>query len=695
MEKYSTVHHLAQLRNIGIMAHIDAGKTTTTERILFYTGKIHKVGEVHEGTATMDWMQQEQERGITITSAAISCKWKDHAINIIDTPGHVDFTIEVERSLRVLDGAVAVFDAVHGVEPQTETVWRQANHYRVPRICFINKMDRVSASFEKSFTSIEERLSGRPVALQLPVGSEGAFKGIVDLVTMKAHIWPDSDDPQATPGITSIPKDMEDDCKLEREQLIETVAEFDDQLMEAFLDENEIDASLLKKGIRKATIAFKIVPVFCGSAFKNKGVRLLLDAVVDYLPSPLDLSDVEGFSADDGEQKIKRKRDNTSPLSALAFKLVSDSFVGQLYYLRIYSGVLKTGQVVLNTRVQKKERVQKIFKMEANQRVEVKQAEAGDIIAIVGPKLTTTGDTLCDIKFPIRFESVDFPIPVIHMAVEPKNTKDLDKMNKALSRLENEDPSFEVKEDLETGQTLIAGMGELHLDIMVDRLKREFSVVVNTGSPQVSYREGIAGSGQHQEVFERQLGQNRQFAEVTLSIKANTQTNSQQNKIKVDLSKAILPANFGKAICKGIEESLVSGIIAGFPVIGTEVEVTAIRLDEDSDEVSFQIAANLATRNAIKLAQATLLEPIMKLEVIVPENYASNVIADLNTRRAKVAGIGIKGDQQVIDAHVPLSEMFGYSTSIRSLSQGRAAYTLKFAHYERVSDKIFKSVTGG
>ena len=695
METPSVLPDLAHLRNIGIMAHIDAGKTTTTERILFYTGKIHNVGEVHEGTATMDWMQQEQERGITITSAAISCSWNGHAINLIDTPGHVDFTVEVERSLRVLDGAIAVFDAVHGVEPQTETVWRQANHYRVPRLCFINKMDRVGASFDMSFSSIEKRLTGRPVAMQYPIGAEDSFCGVVDLVTMKAHIWPESNEVEAAPDIVEIPQEILEDCQLEREQLVETMSEFDDTLMEAFLEGKGINEGLLKQTIRQATLDFKVTPVFCGSAFKNKGVRLLLDAVVDYLPSPLDLPDVKGLSADDSEKDVYRKRTNADPLSALAFKLVSDPFVGQLYYLRLYSGALTVGQIVLNTRTNKKERIQKIFRMKANQRLEVKSAEAGDIVAIVGPKATTTGDTLCDHRFPIRFESVDFPKPVIHMAVEPKSTNDLDKLTKALERLKSEDPSFDVNEDSETGQVLIAGMGELHLEIMVDRLKREFSVEVNTGSPQVSYREGVAQAVTHEEVVERQLGQNRQYASVTVAIKPTNDLQSQENKIKDVVAKdSHRNPLFLKAVHKGINESLLSGILSGFPVIGLDVEISALGYDDDSDEVAFQIAANFAIRQAIQKAKAILLEPVMHLEAIFPDSYSSSVIADLNTRGAKVLNIGMRIDQQVIEANVPLAGMFGYSTSIRSLTQGRATYTMKFAHYQKVSASVQQSIIG-
>jgi elongation factor G len=679
---------VTKLRNIGIMAHIDAGKTTTTERILYYTGKIHKLGEVHDGTATMDWMPQEQERGITITSAAILCQWKGYDISIIDTPGHVDFTIEVERALRVLDGAVAVFDAVHGVEPQTETVWRQADKHNIPRICFINKMDRVGANFEASFESIVSSLSGSPVAIQHPIGFEDGFCGVVDLLTMKAIIW-------ESEGFleVEIPSDILDDAMLAREMMIEKIAEASDDVMELFLEGKEVPLELLKKALREATCANKLIPVLCGSAFKNKGIQPLLDAVVAYLPSPVDISLVEGLSADDKEETLVRKRAASEPLSLLAFKLASDPFLGQLIYVRLYSGVLTSGQVALNTRTGKKERIQKIFRMEANQRKEIKEAKAGDIAAICGPKEIATGDTLCDIKHPIRFETVSFPQPVIYLAIEPKSSEDSDKLVKALDRLKQEDPSFDTKEDSETGQTLIWGMGELHLEIMVDRLKTEFSVGVNVGVPQVAYRETLEGSVKQKEVIDRQVGQAKQFAGVVIELESLHE--GIENVFEDHTKAGACPESLKSQLKTSLLGALSSGPIAGFPVISVKVKLLEILVEQNNfDPVCFQMAASLAVRNALFTGKTSLQEPVMKLEVLVPEDYTSNVMMDLSSRKAKVNQVSYKGYLQVVDAHAPLAGMFGYSTELRSLSQGRATYTMTFDHYETVSKKTLEQIKG-
>jgi len=618
--------------------------------------------------------------------------WNEHIINIIDTPGHVDFTVEVERSLRVLDGAVAVFDAVHGVEPQTETVWRQADKYKVPRLCFINKMDRVGASFEKSLLSVEKKLTGHPLAIQHPIGHEDGFRGCVDLVKMKAYVW-EGDTLETKMEVKDIPEEIIDDCLLAREALIESLAEFDDVIADLFLEGLEITENALKDAIRRGTLAFKMIPVLCGSAFKNKGVQPLLDAVIDYLPAPKDLDDVTGFTADEKETKISRMRESSAPLSAIAFKLVSDSFVGQLSYIRIYSGILKSGQVVLNSRTGKRERVQKIFHMEANQRTEVKEIKAGAIAAIVGMKKIATGDTLCDQTQPIRFESVDFPEPVIYIAIEPKSTADSEKLSQSLERLKNEDPSFDVKDDKETGQKLIGGMGELHLEVAVDRLKREFGVSANVGSPQVAYREGIKGASSFEEELDRQHGQNRQYAKVKLSMEFVESQGAVVFNSNID--KSTLPENFIASIKKGVQDGLLAGPIAGFPVIGVKVDlISASFLEDCSDEVAFQIAANNAVRSGIRASQPILLEPVMKVEVLVPESYTSNVITDLNSRRAKINQIDHKDDYQLIQALAPLSEMFGYSTKLRSTSQGRATYTMSFHHYDEVSQKTMKTITG-
>lgn len=684
------------MRNIGIMAHIDAGKTTTTERILYYTGKIHRIGEVHDGTATTDWMVQEQERGITITSAAITCFWEGHTINIIDTPGHVDFTVEVERSLRVLDGAVAVFDGTHGVEPQSETVWRQADKYQVPRICFINKLDRVGANFFTSVDSIREKLKANPLIIQIPIGEEGGFIGVVDLVTMDALVWSGaagSEDHQYTR--MPIPEDLQDQAELYREQLIEGVIDFDDALMEKALEGLAIEPAELIACIRKATIARHVVPVVCGSAFKNKGVQPLLDAVVHYLPAPDDLPAVPGFRATTDEEPLLRERSLDASFSAIAFKLMSDSFVGQLIFTRIYSGSLKVGEVVLNSRTQKRERIQKIFQMQANNRTEVETAQAGDIVALVGLKEVATGDTLCSQKDPIRFESVSFPEPVIFIAIEPKSSADAPKLEKALEKLKAEDPSFQFQENRETGQMLISGMGELHLEIIVDRLLREFSVQTNTGRPQVSYRETLEGGVTIEELFEREINGKKQFAKICLRMEPIAGDVQIQNQFVNEVSASRLPKPFAKAIEKGVLEGLQAGALAGFPVIGLRCMLEDVGLmDGASDEVAFQIVTNLAIRNGLRKGTSIIMEPVMDLEVSTPEEYLSNVVADLNSRGAQVSTIGMVNHLQVIEAKSPLVKMFGYTTGLRSISQGRATYTMRFGHYEKVSNATRQAIIG-
>lgn len=684
---------LNRLRNIGIMAHIDAGKTTTTERILFYTGKIHRIGEVHEGTATMDWMVQEQERGITITAAATTCHWHDCQINIIDTPGHVDFTIEVERSLRVLDGAVAVFDAVHGVEPQSETVWRQADRYRVPRIAFINKMDRIGADFSASIVSMRERLAANPIAVQLPVGAEESFLGVIDLINMKQVEWPEDGSRGSTMKVAEIDPDLLDEATEAREQLIESLAEQDDSLMEAYLSGSEISAEAIRSALRRATIELKLVPVFCGSAFKNRGIQLLLDGVVEFLPSPLDLPDAVGMSADEREAVEVRKRLPEEPTSAICFKMATDPFVGQLAYTRVYSGVLKVGKTFLNSRTGKRERVAKILRMQANQREEIEEAEAGEICALAGVKDVITGDTLCEEKNPIRYESVVFPDPVISIAVEPKTQGDSAKLMQALGRLMAEDPSFRASENSETGQLIISGMGELHLDIVVDRLRREFKLDVNVGEPQVSFRESIGTRGMIDKRYQFEAGNIKQFAFVKLELSPS----DEQSGFGFTSVIAENQANVGfiRGIRKGIEEGLLAGPIAGFAVIGVNVKLLELEsIDQISDENSFKVAASMAVRECLRQCQPRLLEPTMELEVVVPDNYVSNVIVDLNSRRAHVRQITARGHLQVVEAIAPLSGMFGYSTELRSVTQGRASYSMKFARYEQVADHVLKRITG-
>ncbi len=688
---------LTKLRNIGIMAHIDAGKTTTTERLLYYTGTIHRIGEVHDGAATMDWMVQEQERGITITSAAITCFWKDHRINIIDTPGHVDFTVEVERSLRVLDGAVTVLDAVSGVEPQTETVWKQANKYHVPRIVFVNKMDRVGANFFASLEGIRKKLGGNPVALQLPIGSEDGFRGVCDLINMKAYVWnedaSDSDKGEHF-STTDIPSEMMDQCQEYRTKMIEALSEQDEALMEKYLMEEYISEKEIIDSIRKSTIGFKVVPVFCGSAFKNKAIQPMMDGITRYLPSPLDLPDVEGVSVDGKETPETRRRLPEEPFSALAFKIVSDPYVEQLVYLRIYSGRLDVGTAVLNARLNKRERIAKILIMHSNQREEVSSVSAGDICAVAGLKLVGTGDTLCDQKHPISYESLSFPEPVISVAIEPKTTADSDKIAKALARLEREDPSFKVKYNPETAQTLISGMGELHLEIITDRLLREFKVAANVGSPQVSYRETITKKVKVEKVFERQLEKLSQYAKVVLELSTKDEGCKDrvqfENKLKIPI-----PKEFVDGIKLGVEEACESGPIAGFSVLDLKVTLLDVGVDPtNSDEMSFKIASSLATSEGLQKACPILLQPMMRVEVLCPNEYVSSVIMDLNSRKARVNSISYNGDIQCVEAICPLSQMFGYSTSLRSHSQGRATYTMFFDNYEEVSNDVYKKVTG-
>ncbi len=683
-----------KLRNIGIMAHIDAGKTTLTERILYYARKIHKMGEVHEGNTTMDWMVQEQERGITITATAITCFWNDTPINIIDTPGHVDFTIEVERSLRVLDGAVAVFDGVSGVEPQSETVWRQADKYHVPRLAFINKMDRIGADFEASVDSIKTKLNATPVRFQLPIGVEDGFRGVVDLIHMKALVWSLSDEQQGeTYDVVDIPDDLMDAAKAAREKLVEAVVVGEDALVDKFLNDGEFTPEELIRGARKATIGLQIVPVFCGSAFRNKGVQPVLDAVIHYLPSPFDLPDIAALSGDKDEKPITVKRLIEGPMAGMIFKIMSDPFVGQIAYARLYSGVLENGMTVLNNRTGKRERVSKILRMHANQREEIQEIEAGDICALAGLRLVATGDTISDQKHPVRFESLVFPEPVISRAIEPRTQVDSEKLSSALDRLMKEDPSFRVTFDSETGQMLIHGMGELHLDILVDRLKTEFRVNANVGSPQVAYRETITATVTEEERYEREGTGLNQFAHVVIEI---VPADSKSLLTFVNGAREDqVPKAFVHGVQKGLNESMQAGPIAGFPVVGVKAVLKGGSFNPDtSDENSFKVAAALALRAAFRKAAPILLEPVMRLEVLAPDTYVSSVITDLNSRRAKINNVSLKGHLQMIEATAPLSNMFGYSTDLRSASQGRATYTMQFSCYEPVTKSVFEKITG-
>ncbi len=680
---------LSKYRNIGIMAHIDAGKTTTTERILYYTGKSHKIGEVHDGAATMDWMEQEQERGITITSAATTCFWDDHRINIIDTPGHVDFTIEVERSLRVLDGAVCCFDGVAGVEPQSETVWRQADRYKVPRICFCNKMDRMGADFDMNVQIIIDRLGANPLVLQMPIGKEADFVGVVDLVKFKSVIWKD-DSLGASFDVVDISDDLIEEAKLKREKLIEMAVEADDQAMEDYLDGKEISEEVLKKCIRKGTIDFKFVPVLCGTAFKNKGVQTLLDAVVDYLPSPTDIGFVEGIK-EGSEEKIQIPNTSAEPFSALAFKIATDPFVGQLVFARIYTGKLSAGTTILNSSKNQKERIGRMLLMHANTREEIKEAEAGDIVALVGLKNVTTGNTICDPNNVVVLEKMEFPDPVIEVAVEPKTKADYEKMGQALNRLAQEDPSFRVATDEESGQTLIKGMGELHLEILVDRMKREFKVEADVGAPQVAYRETLTKEVDVDYTHKKQSGGAGQFARVKIKFKPTERMSG--FKFTNTVVGGNIPREYIPGVEKGIKQASQNGVIAGYNVIDFEAEVyDGAFHDVDSSVLAFEIASRAAFREAMKKANPKLLEPVMKVEVVTAEEYMGDIIGDLNSRRGQIEKMEDRGNAKVISSTVPLANMFGYVNNLRSMSQGRASYTMLFSHYEVVPSNVEEEI---
>jgi elongation factor G len=680
---------LARTRNIGIMAHIDAGKTTTTERILYYTGKNYKIGEVHDGAATMDWMEQEQERGITITSAATTCMWKDTWINIIDTPGHVDFTVEVERSLRVLDGAVAVFDAVAGVEPQTETVWRQANKYRVPRICFINKMDRIGADFFRAVDMIKNRLDAVPAVVQIPIGAEGHFKGMVDLIGLKALIW--SEDMGEEWEVTDVPAEMADDAEHWRHELIDILSNHDDTIMEKYVGEEEITADDLRRALRTATIANEVVPVLCGSAFKNKGVQPMLDAVVDFLPSPLDVRPTPGLDLK-GIEELERPADDNAPFSALAFKVMTDPHVGKLTYIRVYSGKLEKGGTVLNSTKDRKERVGRILQMHANHREDREAIFAGDIVAVVGVKQTTTGDTLCDLQAPIVLEALEFPEPVIHVAVEPKTKADQDKLSKALQSLSEEDPTFQVHSDEETNQTVIGGMGELHLEVLVDRMLREFKVDANVGKPQVAYRETITNTVEKVETrYIRQTGGRGQYGHVVLTLEPTGPGGGYEFIDKI--TGGVIPKEYIPSVDAGIQEAMQAGVLAGYPTVDVRAILTyGSYHDVDSSEMAFKIAGSIGYKEAAKKAKPVLLEPIMAVEVVTPEDYMGEVIGDLSSRRGKVEGMEQRGSSHVVRSQVPLSEMFGYATDLRSRTQGRATYTMQFHSYQQVPESIAKEI---
>ena len=680
---------LDKTRNIGIMAHIDAGKTTSTERILFYTGMSHRIGEVDEGTATMDWMEQEKERGITITSAATTCFWKDYRINIIDTPGHVDFTIEVERSLRVLDGAVAIFDSGQGVEPQSETVWRQADKYHVPRIAFINKMDKIGADFFESVKSMVDRLKANPVPIQIPIGAENTFRGPVDLITMKA-VYFDDETLGAKYVIEEIPADLQEVAREYRDKMIEKLADHDDIIMEKYLGGEEITEEEIKKALRKATISMKLNPVLCGSSFKNKGVQLLLDAIIEYLPSPIDLPPVKGVNPDN-EGEIERRPDDNEPFSALAFKIMTDPFVGQLTYFRVYSGILKSGSYLHNSTKDTTERIGRLLKMHANKREEIKTVYAGEIAAAVGLKNTTTGDTLCDKDKPIILERIEFPEPVISIAIEPKTKADQEKMTLSLQKLAQEDPSFRLKTDEETGQTIISGMGELHLEIIVDRLMREFKVEANVGKPQVAYRETIKGKVESEGKYIRQTGGRGQYGHVWIEVEPKAP--GEGFEFENDIVGGSIPREYIPAVEKGIKEALDSGVLAGYPVVDVKVRLfDGSYHDVDSSEMAFKIAGSMAFKDGVKRANPILLEPIMDLEVIVPEEYMGDVIGDINSKRGKILGVRPRSGAQVITAEVPLSEMFGYATDLRSLTQGRALFTMQFARYEEAPRNIAEQI---
>ena len=680
---------LEKTRNIGIMAHIDAGKTTTTERILYYTGVSHKIGEVHDGTATMDWMEQEQERGITITSAATTCSWKDHRINIIDTPGHVDFTIEVERSLRVLDGAVAVFCSVGGVEPQSETVWRQADKYHVPRLAFINKMDRVGADFFRGVAMIRDRLKANPVPIQLPIGKEETFTGVIDLVEMKAIIW-DDESLGANFKVTEIPEAELDLAVEYREKMIEELSSNDDSLMEKYLAGEELTVAEIRSAIRNSTINIQICPVICGSAFKNKGVQNLLDAVIDYMPAPTDIPPITGV-VEGSDEPVTREASDDAPFSALAFKIMTDPFVGQLCFFRVYSGFISAGSYVYNSTKGKKERIGRILQMHANKREEIKEVRAGDIAAAVGLKSTTTGDTLCDDNKPVILESIEFPEPVISIAIEPKTKADQEKLGLSLQKLASEDPSFRVRTDEETGQTILSGMGELHLEIIVDRLMREFKVEATVGKPQVAYRETISKKVKVEGKFVRQSGGRGQFGHVWLEIEP------QEPGVGYEFVDAIkggvIPREYIPAVDKGIQEAMENGVLAGFPVVDLKVSlIDGSYHDVDSSEMAFKIAGSIGFKDGCSKASPVLLEPIMSVEVVVPEEHMGDVIGDLNSRRGRILGMESRAGAQVISSMVPLATMFGYATDLRSATQGRATYTMTFDHYEQVPKSVAEEI---
>ena len=680
---------LARTRNIGIMAHIDAGKTTTTERILYYTGKTYKVGEVHEGTAVMDWMIQEQERGITITSAATTCMWKDHWINIIDTPGHVDFTVEVERSLRILDGAVAVFDAVAGVEPQTETVWRQADRYRVPRICFVNKMDRVGADFFRTVQMIRDRLDSHPLPIQLPIGSEDAFTGVIDLVTMVAHVWPDEGKGEQWED-RPIPEELKEAADHWRHELYEALADYDEEVMEAYIGGAEPSVDHMRRAIRAAALAGTATPVLCGTACKNKGVQPLLDAIVQYLPSPLDVPPMAGTVPGGGVET--REPTDDVPFSALAFKIAADPYVGKLTYFRVYSGTLRAGAHVLNSTKDRKERIGRILQMHANHREDRPAAFAGDIVAAVGLKHTTTGDTLCEPSHPIVLESMSFPAPVISVAIEPKTKADQDKLGKALQALAEEDPTFQVRFEEETGQTIISGMGELHLEVLVDRLTREFKVGANVGKPQVAYRETITKPVQKTQIrYVRQTGGRGQFAVVEIDLEPTGPGGGFEFVSK--LKGGAIPHEYIPAVDEGIQEAMESGVLAGYPLVDLRATLVDGQYHEvDSSEIAFKIAGSMALKEATRKATPVLLEPVMEVEVVTPDTSMGEVIGDLTARRGKIERMDARGTSQVIRAHVPLAQMFGYATDLRSRTQGRATYTMQFHSYQRVPESISKEI---
>lgn len=679
---------LDKTRNIGIMAHIDAGKTTTTERILYYTGRVHKIGEVHDGTATMDWMAQEQERGITITSAATTCLWRDCVINIIDTPGHVDFTVEVERSLRVLDGAVAVFCSVGGVEPQSETVWRQADKYGVPRIAYINKMDRVGADFFEDVKMIRERLGSNPVAIQMPIGMEDSFSGVIDLVRQRAIIY--NDDLGANIQETEIPPELAEEAKSMRNRLIEAVAEADEDLMMKYLENEDLSEEDIKTGLRKATLAVKIVPVLCGSSFRNKGVQPLLDAIVDYLPAPTDLPGVKGVNPDTEEEEIRLPKDE-EPFAALAFKIMADPYVGKLTFFRVYSGLLKSGSYVFNPAKKRKERIGRILRMHANHREDIQEVSTGDIVAAVGLRMTATGDTICNENAPVILESMVFPEPVIEVAIEPKTKVDQEKMGVALQKLAEEDPTFRINTDPETGQTLISGMGELHLEIIVDRMMREFKVEANVGRPQVAYKETIRKKAKAEGRFVRQSGGRGQYGHVLLEIEPGQPGTGLQFTNKI--IGGTIPKEYIPAVEAGIREAMDNGVLAGFPVIDIAVTLIDGSYHEvDSSEMAFKIAGSMGFKNAALKAGPVLLEPIMKVEVVVNEEYMGDVIGDLNAKRGRIEEMGPRYGTQVITASVPLSEMFGYATDLRSRTQGRGTYTMQFGQYAQIPDNIAEGI---